>query len=123
MVSPADLKIYQISAVEITDPSLPTLVKSATYRIEAVPPETFPPDLAERLQNLLATESLIRQRSKKTYDLRPLIYALDVINASAFRAELALGEGTTGRPHELLDALGFGDFSVRIHRETMHLKG
>lgn len=83
-------------------------------------------DLRQRVQSLLAAESVVRERRGKEYDLRPLILELKVDEDEddnlLLTMRLLLQPGKTGRPDEVLDALGLDPLSVRVHRTDVVLE-
>lgn len=82
--------------------------------------------LRQRVEELLAAESVMRERRGKEYDLRPLILELeldeDEEGALLLAMRLLLQPGKTGRPDEVLDALGLDPLSVRVHRTNIVLE-
>jgi OFA family oxalate/formate antiporter-like MFS transporter len=84
-------------------------------------------DLAQRADSLLRADRLIRRWRDKEYDLRPLIPALDIIDddfpeTQTIRVQLAAGEGSTGRPEEVIAALGGNPLTSRVHRTKLVFK-
>jgi hypothetical protein len=88
------------------------------------------PNLHLRLENLLSATTLLRTRRDKPYDLRPLIEELCLTPTSVagegqtmqIFMRLAARDGATGRPEELLDALGIPLETTRIERTRLILK-
>ena len=72
----------------------------------------------------MESESIIRTRRGKEYDLRPLIEDLSLIpegegqEARVFM-KLSAREGATGRPEEVLDVLGIAFEETRIERTRL----
>ncbi len=121
--TPPGISIHTVQVVPPKGPKLPNLVKSAEYIV--VLPDPIP-DLAARIDQLLQAESLIRERRGKTYDLRPLIESIkqiDPSNQGEQRVWLALAArtGATGRPDEVLDAMGIPPHRARIQRTALCL--
>jgi len=66
----------------------------------------------------------MRERRGKSYDLRPLVLSLSVESVRPPCMQLAMclladANAGTGRPDEVLAALGWGDASVQIHRRKL----
>jgi hypothetical protein len=88
---------------------------------------TFPDpsaDLEARIEILLASTELTRQRRAKSYNLRPLIETLYRLEDNAegharLHMRLAARQGATGRPEEVLEALGIAVHNARIHKIQM----
>ena len=99
--------------------ALPALVEAAEYRVRFEPPASAD-DLRERVAKLLAATTLPRRRREKDYDLRPLVEELEVALGPSGETELLLRvssrEGRTGRPEEVLLALGLQPPKARVRR-------
>jgi radical SAM-linked protein len=109
---PAGWRIVELADVWLAGPPLAGRVAAAVYRIEL--PATVDVDELDRVaRDLLAAERLPRERTRGggtvTYNLRPLLIALDVepgpppVVRTRTRFHPELG---TGRPEEVLAALG-----------------
>ena len=122
-----------ISSVEVVDehgPALQTQVVSAEYEVTLLEPVDGPWGV-QYISALLGTASLPRERRGKTYDLRPLIESLELLpgtvncrmgsHARRLHMRLAAREGATGRPEEVLDALGYPFETTRIERTRLIL--
>lgn len=122
--APPGIQIQLIEEVDARLPALQTVVDSAEYEITLL---EACPKLDERLEALLASETLPRQRRGKDYDLRPLIGSVEILEndpRSGFprmQAVLAAREAATGRPEELLEALGIDPLAARVHRTKLNL--
>ena len=118
-----------ISSVEVVDehgPALQTQVVSAEYEVTLLEPGDGP-GLVKGISALLGAASLSRERRGKTYDLRPLIESLELLpgdetGALRLHMRLAAREGATGRPEEVLAALGIPFETTRIERTRLILK-
>jgi radical SAM-linked protein len=106
---PPDIQVTHVESVDEREPALQTQVLSATYDVHLTEPVDGS-ELIRKVEGLLASESLPRERRGKIYDLRPLIETLDVnIEADGkvwMQMKLAARDGATGRPEEVLNALG-----------------
>jgi radical SAM-linked protein len=124
----------QVSSVETVDDKLPALqtqVASAEYEVtltEAVDGS----ELKRKIDSVMGSESIIRERRGKTYDLRPLIEELKILESDGLPSvqeqapllqrvfmRLAAREGATGRPEEVLDLLGIAFEGTRIERTRL----
>lgn len=119
----------QVSTVERVDeklPALQTLVASAEYQVtlrdslSALSADSA--ELKRRIDSVVASESIIRERRGKTYDLRPLIEKLELEPDGTIFMKLAAREGATGRPEEVLDSLGIAFEETRIERTQLIFK-
>jgi hypothetical protein len=69
---------------------------------------------------LIQSESLPRERRGKFYDLRPLVEVLTVdTETSTLQMKLTAREGATGRPDEVLTALGIEPEYARVERTRL----
>lgn len=124
---PPGVEILAVEAIDEKSPPLQTQILSAEYEV------TFfdPPDLELLKQNLtafLASGSLLRERRGKGYDLRPLVEGMSLIEPDAeghnrLFMRLAARAGATGRPEEVLAALGVEYEGTRVERTRFIFKG
>lgn len=116
---PVDIQITGIETVDERAPALQTQVLSAAYEVHLTEPIESA-ELTRKVQELMMSESVIRERRGKTYDLRPLIEMLSVINEADGRVwlkmTLAAREGATGRPEEVLSVLDILPEYTRVER-------
>ena len=135
---PRDIQILDIQIVDDRAPALQTQLIAAEY--EAAIPDEHASNLTSRLAALTEAGSLPRERRGKTYDLRPLIEALSPLVPSGHSPHfqkkkgeteggvrvfmrLAAREGATGRPEEVLSALGIPPEDVRVERTRLVFQG
>ena len=75
---------------------------------------------------ILTAESLPRERRGKAYDMRPLIEELSLAEAGAEQSvlhmRLSARPSATGRPEEVLEALGIPPDETRIERTRLIFK-
>ncbi len=118
------IDIRSAEAVGLNAPALQSTVASAVYLVELL--DTAGIDrLPEQIQRVLAASSLPRTRRNKTYDLRPLIEALELkVNGEVggLVMRLAARDGATGRPEEVLIELGLDPSRARITRTALIFK-
>lgn len=112
---PPGLQVVSVEQVDERAPALQTRVRSAEYEVTLTEP-IEPSDLQRRLDSLTNSTGISRERRGKIYDLRPLIEALSLLPDGKIFMRLAAREGATGRPEEVLDALGIGFEATRIER-------
>ncbi len=123
-VLPPGLEVREILETEIRSPKLQTLILSTKYLAKLSQPV---PNLREHVENLLSQAEIIRQRrvkkKLKEYDLRPLILGMQSEGENDLFMHLSALPGATGRPDEVLRALGIDHLSAHIHRSEIILKG
>jgi len=128
---PTGIQVSNIESVDERAPALQTQVASVEYEVtltEAVDGS----DLKRKVESVMGSESIIRERRGKTYDLRPLVEELKILEsnglplvqeqASALQKifmKLAARDGATGRPEEVLDVLGIAFEGTRIERTRL----
>lgn len=127
---PAGIRILNIESVDDSQPALQTQVASAEYEVTLTEPmDRF--ELERRIGFVMESGSLPRERRGKSYDLRPLIEELIVLESNSLLLEeapalpkifmrLSAREGATGRPEEVLDVLGIAFEGTRIERTKLH---
>ena len=119
---PPDIQIIQVENVDERAPALQTQVLSAAYEVR-LKEEVNGAELNRKVEALMMSESLIRERRNKFYDLRPLIELLSVITEPSgkiwLKMTLAAREGATGRPEEVLLALDISPELTRIERTRL----
>jgi radical SAM-linked protein len=130
---PSGIQVLNIEQVDERAPALQTQVLSAEYEVTLTDSSTSlivdGSDLKRKIDSVMESESILRERRSKSYDLRPLIEELSLTPASSpeGRGEkifmrLSAREGATGRPEEVLDVLGIAFEGTRIERTRLVFK-
>lgn len=119
---PPDIAIVNVTGVDEREPALQTQVLSAAYDVhltEAIDGS----ELKRRVEEIMISESILRDRRGKSYDLRPLIEMMSVITDANgkvwLKMTLAAREGATGRPEEVLSALKIEPDTARVERTRL----
>ena len=122
---PKDIQITQVESVEERLPALQTLILSAEYEVHLTEPVEGS-DLKRKIEEIKNSETLPRERRSKFYDLRPLIERLemetDANGKHCLFMTLTAREGATGRPEEVLNALGIEPEYTRVERTKLIFK-
>ncbi|MDT8304564.1 MAG: TIGR03936 family radical SAM-associated protein [Anaerolineae bacterium] len=117
--------IYEMWEVPLDAPAMQAATVETTY-VAVLPEEIDSNAVGERVAALLATESVPRERRGKRYDLRPLVYDLTLDEEPQagwqLTLRLALEPGATGRPDEVLDAIGLDPLDLHVHRIAIVLE-
>lgn len=119
--TPPGIEICSIQPIDERAPTLQTILQASEFLI------TFfdnIPDLEQRVLLLWQANSLPRERRGKTYDLRPLIQTIEVISTPnqekrQLCTRLVAREGATGRPEEVVAAMGLDPLQARYHRTQL----
>ncbi len=122
--TPRDLTVRAVAAVDEDAPALEQEIDATEYKV--LLRDVHPEEVESAVAELLAAETLLRpkrgRRRNKSYDLRPLVTTLKVgaPNAPnwdvALRMRLTARPGATGRPDEVLKALGLEEAPRRCTR-------
>jgi radical SAM-linked protein len=120
---PAGITITSIVEVPLNAPALQAALRWAEY-VVTVEMDEPREQVESKVQTLLAAPLLMRERRGKTYDLRPLVLSLAVEAAHASSVQIAVrlladADVGTGRPDEVLAALGWGDAPAQVHRRRL----
>ncbi len=122
-VLPPGIQVLSTESVDPAAPALQAMLAAAEYEI-TLTAEQEPGALARRIDSLMAQTSISRERRGKPYDLRPLIEAMRLeTNGSdsppRLHLRLSAREGATGRPDEVLEALGVPVEDASIERSNL----
>jgi radical SAM-linked protein len=127
---PAGLQVVGVEQVDERAPALQTQVASAEYEVMLTEPIERS-ELEGRIDSVIESKFLPRERRGKMYDLRPLIEELSLTPPPFPEREerpkdgvrifmrLRAREGATGRPEEVLDVLGIAFEGTRIERTRL----
>lgn len=122
--SPPGIKVHEVQEIEHNLPSLQSQLEAQDYLITLLFHTT---ELEERIQSLWMSDTILRERRSKIYDLRPLILEISRLSDDSsghqrVHTRLAAREGATGRPEEVLAATGVQPENARFHRTGLIFK-
>jgi radical SAM-linked protein len=111
----------EIQVLDFIDPSAPPLQKKITaarYQVRLLDQVL---DLDQKIETLLTSKSILREKRGKSYDLRPLIKELNFEGGESHQIQMLLNaqEGSTGRPEEVLRALDIPPENSRVERTKL----
>lgn len=120
---PSGLQVVDVEQVEERAPALQTQVVSAEYEV-TLTESIDRSELKRKIDSVIESKSIARERRGKMYDLRHLIEELalhpsgrgDEGQGVRVFMRLTAREGATGRPEEVLDVLGIPFEETRIER-------
>jgi len=128
-VTPRNLVVLDVAAVDIHAKSLSDLLQEAEYSVWLQ--QVGEAELAETVTAFLEREEVLmskrgRKYRGKFYDLRPLVKSLSLDPATpspwlGLHMRMMARPGATGRPDELLRALGLADRPRRSTRTRLIL--
>jgi radical SAM-linked protein len=116
---PPGIEMRQLQRMERTARHLDRDIEAGEYTAEPAEGQ-WPADLAARIAEFCARDSILRERRGKPYDLRPLVMEL-VLESTSLRMVLRLAPGATGRPEEVMAELGLGDALILMDRQGLVL--
>ncbi len=122
------LQIIDIREGPLKQASLQSMLRAACYEVE-VPDGRSPEAWRRAIDDLLAREEIPwshrRGKDTKSYDLRPLILAIELLGVQEGTARLDMrlrnDERGAGRPEQVTLALGVAEEPTRIHRTAIEL--
>ena len=125
---PSSIEILGVYQIAITMPSLQSQVRYAEYRVE-VETEGGPKDVESAVSALLSLEHLPwhhqRDTGRRSYDLRALIDDLRLVHwhqaYCTIKMRLRCDGGGSGRPEQVISALGFTRYPQSIRRARLIL--
>jgi radical SAM-linked protein len=125
---PPGIEILQVNQIALTLPSLQSQVRYAEYKVE-VETEREPKEIESALASLLSAKHLPWQHQRDTgtrsYDLRALIDDLRLIDwrhpYCTIGMRLRCDSSGSGRPEQVIAALGFANHPRSIHRTKLTL--
>jgi radical SAM-linked protein len=136
---PTGLQVVGVEQVDERAPALQTQVVAAEYEV-TLRGATDRSELERRIDSVIESKSIPRERRGKMYDLRPLIEELHLMESDGVAVapwrhlpsiqeqapvlqkvfmRLRAREGATGRPEEVLDVLGIAFEGTRIERTRL----
>lgn len=122
--APPGLEIHSVQQIDLGEDALQVQMKVSEFSIVFYDP-LDEQELAQKVDGMLNQSEVITTRRKKTYNLRPLILDLKVINQPAgvpgLWMRLLAEPGATGRPDDLLEVLGFPNTAYLVRRTKIIL--
>lgn len=124
---PPGLRLIELIEVDLGAEKLQKTITSATFLVSLLEPVA---KLDEQVAVLMAAEEILREKvrkgKKRVYNLRELIEYVQVLpedekGHQGLQMRLSVGEGTTGRPDDVLEELGIDPFNARVHRTMIAL--
>jgi radical SAM-linked protein len=115
---PSGIGIVHVQSVDEHEPPLQTQIISAEYEVsltEAIDGSS----LKRKMDEIMASPSLPRERRGKSYDLRPLVEKIELTSENKILMKLAAREGATGRPEEVLDILEISIEHAQVERTNL----
>jgi len=120
--APPSLEIKEVYHVDLREDALQVQMAASEFKVNFFDPQD-PQALSEKVDSLLAQDSIMRKRRKKVYDLRPLLIEINVIDRDngepGLQMKLKAEEAATGRPDEVLDEMGFKNTEYLVCRTKL----
>lgn len=127
---PTGIQVLNVESADDRAPALQTQVVAAEYEVTLTEPVEGS-ELKWKVDSVLESDSIIRERRGKKYDLRPLVEDLKILESDGLPSvqaqtpalqifmRLAAREGATGRPEEVLDVLDIPFEGTLIERTRL----
>lgn len=121
------ISVLAAAEVPLNAPSLQQLMAEALYRVDFLD-VVAEAALRASVADILTAETFVRERFRpkeqgQTVDLRPLILDLQVTRdgqeGPALLLRLVHTANQTGRPDDVLAALGYDPLATRVHRQAL----
>lgn len=124
---PTGMAIVSVAEVPLNAPALQAELRWAEYLVTIETSES-PEHIEAKVRTFTEASSVMRERRGKRYDLRPLVLSLQVKGADGASAQIAMrlkadANAGTGRPDEVVAALGWGSVPVQVHRRKLGFAG
>ena len=123
---PAGIGILGVYQTGLDIPSLQSQVRFAECRVGLEPDGLTAKDLETAVAGLMAKESLPwhhqRDTGERSYDLRALIDELRLVEDLTLEMKLRCGSSGSGRPEQVVLALGISVHPRSIHRTRLTLE-
>lgn len=126
---PPGIEILGVYQTALNLPSLQSQVRYAEYRVQLETTEASAREIASNVEALLSAERLpwhhLRDTGQRSYDLRALIDDLRVVSSAdcvtTLEMRLRCDSGGSGRPEQVVLALGYTQPPLSIHRTRLIL--
>jgi len=119
------IEVLNLAEVDLHQSALQTQVIATQYQVTLLDSYALT-DIQLCIQNLLAESSLCRTWREKLYDLRPLVEILACAESAdgspMIIMRLSARQNATGRPEEVLSALGLNPLLARYDRTQLLLE-
>ena len=115
------ITVHEVWEVALEAPAMQAVTVETAF-FASLPDGVDVVALQQRVAAALAAQTLPRERRGKEYDLRPLIHDLALAPVDGgwqLALRLALEPGATGRPDEVLAALGLDPLDLHVHRTAI----
>jgi len=120
---PAGIELNSLEKIDNNEPTLQKLTQASEYLVSILDNLDID-EVKNKIKEILKTDTIIRIRRGKSYDLRPLILDLEFEDKEQGIIHMVLSakDGATGRPDEVLKELEIPLENTRIIREKTILE-
>lgn len=127
---PRGVDLLEVTQIPVNSPSVQSQLRHAEYHV-VVKPTASREDMQEAIGSFLRAESLpwhhMRDTGPRHYDLRALVDNVWLLDwkesACVLGMKLRCDPRGTGRPEQVITALGIPDYPDSIHRTSLILAG
>ncbi len=124
ITTPPGLTIQNVETVSLQEDSLQAQMAASEFEVSFFDPQA-PDILEDKVKRLMEAAQLPRTRRKKSYDLRPLIFDIQMTagntDGPGLWMRLSADAGATGRPDEVMDEMGFENTAYLVKRTRLLL--
>jgi radical SAM-linked protein len=120
--APPGIALEVVTRIAAAESVLQSQIEAAVFEVTS---SEFPPasELSGRIEALMDSEHLPRERRGKSYDLRPLVETMEYDPVqSILRMRLSARQGAVGRPEEVLQTLGLDSAQALAVRTELVLQ-
>jgi len=125
---PKGVEVLDVFTVAPAIPSLQSQVRYAVYRVELMTTKTTE-EINKEIRRLLAQDNIPwhheRDTGRREYNLRALIETIEIIESQPGKCRLEMklrcDESGSGRPEQVVYALGFNEYPAAVERTRLVL--
>ncbi|MDP2965744.1 MAG: TIGR03936 family radical SAM-associated protein [Pelolinea sp.] len=123
---PDGIELISIDEIPENQKALNGLAESAEYIVTIIDAVISTPYLEKSIHCLLVKKDIVRERNKKSYDLRPLILSMELCKSNSNQPQIHMHllarSGASGRPDEVVKELGIDPALCEIERIRINFK-
>jgi radical SAM-linked protein len=123
---PVGIEIQLVEPIDGQKKSIASSATFADFKVSVDSSDKNCDELKGSLEKLLERQVIMRERNNKQYDLRPLIFSIQMAKATnencLLEMRLSAHPSSTGRPDEVMKELGLDLAECEIERLGVHFE-